>query len=178
LKDSEKPFSVFDYLVHGIFFTIYGLVKYFPSPIGDLLRYWIAKPFMSRLGKVRIYEGVTLWYPYRIRIGDNVTLNEWVYLSGYGQLEIGDNVLIANRVTILTSSHGFKDKNCFIRKQGIESGQVCIKQDVWIGTNATILMGVIIGEGAVIAAGAVVTKDVPPYTIVGGVPARSIGERT
>ncbi|MBQ7832910.1 MAG: hypothetical protein IJ336_04950, partial [Lachnospiraceae bacterium] len=99
-----------DYLIHGIYFNLYGWVKYLPSPVGDILRYVISKPFVKKMGKVRIYEGTTLWYPYRIKMGRNVTLNEGVYISGYGGVTIGDSVRIGNRTTILSSDHIFSNR--------------------------------------------------------------------
>ena len=169
--------TVKDYLLHGVFISIYGWVKYIPSPLGDWLRLLVARPFFRASGKLRIYEGVTFWYPYRIRIGNNVTLNEWVYLSGFGDLTIGNNVRIGHRVSIITSDHVYSDLSKPIFLQGLVASPVIIEDDVWIGCNVTILKGVRVGLGAIIAAGAVVTKDVPPLMIVGGVPAHVISAR-
>lgn len=166
-----------DYLIHGIFFIFYGCFKYVPSPIGDWIRFAVARPFLKCCGMVRIYEGVTFWYPYRIEIGKNVTLNEWVYLSGFGGLKIGDDVRIGHRTSIITSDHKHKDVSLPIREQGLDVGMVIIEDDVWIGCNSTVLKGVRIGNGAIIAAGALVASDVPPFAIYGGVPARQIGSR-
>ncbi|MDA0323640.1 MAG: acyltransferase [Verrucomicrobia bacterium] len=176
MNSCSKPYSS-DYLVHGVYFFLYGIVKYLPSPVGDFLRYWISKPFVRSMGGVRIYEGVTIWYPYRITIGSNVTLNEWVYISGYGEVTIGNDVRIGHRTSIVSSDHVFDDRNVPTHEQGLVSGPVRIGNDVFIGCNATILRGVTIGDGAVVAAGAVVMDDVPEYTVVGGVPAKPIGMR-
>lgn len=166
-----------DYILHALYLPGYGLVKYLPSPIGDWLRRLVTRPFAGRLHNVRMYEGVTLWYPYRIHIGRNVTLNEWVYLSGFGGLRIGDNVRIGHRTSVITSDHVSDDLTVPIHEQGLTYAEVVIEDNVWIGCNATILKGVRIGCGAIVAAGAVVTKDVPSCAIVAGVPARQIGMR-
>ncbi len=166
-----------DYLIHGIYFLLYGLVKYVPSPLGDILRYFVSKPFMSKLGRVRIYEGVTLWYPYRIKIGNNTTLNEWVYLSGYGGVQIGSGVRIGHRTSVISSDHVFQLKDVPIAAQGLLSKPVVIEDDVYIGCNVTILGGVTVGKGAVIGAGSVVTSDVAPWSVVAGVPAKTLGHR-
>jgi acetyltransferase-like isoleucine patch superfamily enzyme len=175
--EAQGRISFLDYLIHGIYFSLYGLFKYFPSPLGDVIRYCITKPFVKQMKRVRIYEGVTLWYPYRIQIGDNVTLNEWVYINGFGCVEIGDGVRIGHRSSIISSDHLSGDLASPIYQQGLVTGKTIIGAGVWIGCNATILKGVTIGPGAIVAAGAVVTKDVESNTIVAGVPARKIGIR-
>lgn len=167
-----------DYAIHAVYIFVYGWIKYIPSPLGDWLRWMWVRPFLASCGKLRIYEGVTFWYPYRIHIGDNVTLNEWVYLSGFGGLRIGNGVRVGHRVSIVTSDHVYSDLTKPIYMQGLVSTEVVIGDDVWIGCNVTILKGVQIGEGAIIAAGAVVTKDVEAFSIVGGVPARKISSRS
>lgn len=169
--------SPLDFVIHGVYFFIYGFLKYLPSPVGDWLRYLATKPFIKSMGTVRLYEGVTLWYPYRISLGDNVTLNEWVYISGFGSCSIGNGVRIGHRTSIISADHIFADPETPIYKQSLVAAPVVIEDDCWIGCNVTILKGVRIGRGAVVAAGAVVVKDVAPLTIVGGVPARPIGVR-
>ncbi len=169
--------TIKDYLLHGVFVFSYGWVKYIPSPLGNWLRWLAVRPFLLACGKLRIYEGVTFWYPYRIKIGEDVTLNEWVFLSGFGELAIGDNVRIGHRVSIITSDHIYTDIFTPIFRQGLSAAPVLIEDDVWIGCNATILKGVRIGRGAIVAAGAVVTKNVPPLAIVAGVPACVISTR-
>ena len=92
-------------------------------------------------------------------------------------MTIGDKVRIGLRVNIITNNHVFMDHERPIMEQGSACAPVIIKDDVWIGVNATILPGVTVGKGSVIGAGAVVTKDVKPYTVVGGVPAKKIKNR-
>jgi acetyltransferase-like isoleucine patch superfamily enzyme len=166
-----------DYILHALYVPAYGMVKYLPSPVGDWLRWLVTRPFTTALRKVRIYEGVTFWYPYRIRIGQDVTLNEWVYLGGFGGLTIGSHVRIGHRTSIITSDHVYDDLTLPIHEQGLIHAEVVIEDNVWIGCNVTVLKGVRIGAGAIVAAGAVVTRDVPAGAIFGGVPAKQIGMR-
>jgi len=173
----EKSYSWIDYLVHGVYLNLYGLVKYFPPPIGSVLRFVFVKPFIKKMGKARIYEGVTIWFPYNVKIGKNVTINEWVFIDGYGGLIIEDDVRIGHRCSILTSEHMMIKRDIPIHKQDMIKKRVVIKKGAIIGCNVVILKGVTIGEGAVIGAGSIVTKDVEPYSIVQGNPARKICSR-
>ena len=91
-----------------------------------------------------------------------------------GPVTIGNHVNLAQGVTITALNHNFEDTTLRIDQQGVSTNTVTISDDVWIGTNAVVLPGVTIGTHSVVAAGAVVTKDVPPYTIVAGVPAKVI----
>lgn len=166
-----------DHIRIGVCFSFYGLVKYFPSPLGDWLRWMAIRPFMKKMGKVRIYEGVTIWYPNKVVIGNEVTLNEWVYIDGYGGVIIGNGVRIAHRATIMSSDHVYHDRSRFIYKQGLISKMTILEDDVWVGASAIVLAGVHVGHGAIVAAGAVVTRNVEPFTIVAGVPAKKIGLR-
>ena len=94
-----------------------------------------------------------------------------------GPLKIGRDVLMGPECVILTTNHNFSKRESPIRLQGSTSKPVLIGDDVWIGQRVMIMPGVNIGNGAIIGAGAVVTKDVPPYTIVGGAPAKVIKSR-
>ena len=91
-----------------------------------------------------------------------------------GPVEIGDNVNLAQGITVTALNHNFNDTNKRIDEQGVSTNPVTIEDDVWIGANAVILPGVTIGNHCVIAAGAVVTKDIPPHSLVAGVPAKVI----
>lgn len=108
----------------------------------------------------------------KLKIGKNSHINRGCLLDARGGIKIGNNVSISHRVNLITGGHDQNSSN-FI---GIFK-PILIEDYVWIGVNATILQGVKIGEGAVVAAGAVVNKNVPPYSIVGGVPAKIIGHR-
>jgi acetyltransferase-like isoleucine patch superfamily enzyme len=173
----SEQISLFDLAYHAVFYTLYGLVKYISPPIGNTLRSIVMRLFFTRWSKVRISEGVSISYPYRITIGRYVTINEGSSISGYGHVSIGDNVLISHRVTVLSSTHEFMSRDQTIRSQGITGKKTIIGNDVWIGTGAIILAGITIGDGSIVGAGSVVTHDVPGNSVVGGVPAKMIAKR-
>ncbi len=110
-----------------------------------------------------------------VAFGDDCTINAYACISG--QVRCGNGVRIASHVSIVGFNHGFEDSDRPIHEQGLTSVGIDIGNDVWIGANAVIVDGVNIGRGAVIAAGAVVTRDVPPLAIVAGVPAKVIRRR-
>lgn len=110
-----------------------------------------------------------------IELGDNVSINPYACLSG--KVTIGNGVRIASHVSIVGFNHGFDDIETPIHRQPLTSLGIEIGDDVWIGANAVVLDGVKIGRGAVVAAGAVVAKDVPAMAIAGGVPARVLRYR-
>lgn len=97
--------------------------------------------------------------------------------SVHGPLKIGDNVMMGPNVTILTHTHIIDRTDIPMGQQGMRIAEVVIGNDVWIGMRVIIMPGIKIGDGAVIGAGAVVTKDVPDFAIVGGVPAKIIKYR-
>ena len=111
-----------------------------------------------------------------IRIGNNVNVNCNVHIDAScgGRIEIGNDVLIAQNVVIRASNHAFRRADIPIRGQGHQGGRIIIEDDVWIGANCVICPDIRIGRGAVIGAGSVVTKDIEPFEIAGGVPARRI----
>lgn len=111
-----------------------------------------------------------------LSIGKNTTIGYHTFIFASEEIKIGANCLIAPFVYIVDSDHQIS-KNQLINEQSNVTAPVLINDDVWISTGAKILKGVNIGEGAVIAAGAVVNSDVPDYAIVGGIPAKIIGER-
>lgn len=121
---------------------------------------------------VRFFEGFHIRKARGITIEDGVTIGPHVLLDGRRGLSIASNAVIAYEAIIWTLNHDYNDIN-FATK----GGPVFIGKYAWVCSRAIILPGVNIGEGAVVASGAVVTKDVPPYTIVGGIPAKIIGKR-
>jgi acetyltransferase-like isoleucine patch superfamily enzyme len=113
-----------------------------------------------------------------VTIGSNCSVNPYTIIYGHGKgTIIGNNVLIAGQCMIIPSNHNFSRTDIPINQQGETSKGIVIEDNVWIGAGCKILDGVTIKEGAIIAAGAVITKDVPPSSIVGGVPAEIIKVR-
>lgn len=112
-----------------------------------------------------------------IEIGDYSSVNAYTVMQGTGGIKIGNNVRIGAHTAIVASNHNFQDPTRLIKDQGWTAQGITIEDDVWIGMNVSITDGVTIGRGSVVAAGAVVTQDVPPYTVVGGVPAKVIKNR-
>jgi acetyltransferase-like isoleucine patch superfamily enzyme len=106
-----------------------------------------------------------------ISIGRNGFIGQGCVLYGAGLISIGDDVLISPGVVIASHQHSFEDPEIVIRLQPTRMAEVVIESDVWIGSSATILPGVKIGRGAIVAAGAVVSRDIAPFEIVAGVPA-------
>ncbi len=119
-----------------------------------------------------IHTGLRIYNPQNIRIGKDTVIGEDAVLDGRDRLVIGDHVALATGVMIYNSQHEIDDENF-----SASTSPVIIEDYVFIGPRVIIQPGVTIGKGAVVAAGAVVVKDVPPYAIVGGVPAKVIGER-
>jgi acetyltransferase-like isoleucine patch superfamily enzyme len=112
-----------------------------------------------------------------IKIGENCSVNPFAILYGHGGLEIGNYVSVAPHVVIAPMNHIFENPDIPFQHQGIKSKGIKIADDVWIGAGAIILDGVTIGKGSVIGAGAVVTRDIPAYSVAVGVPAKVIKMR-
>lgn len=128
------------------------------------------------LGRNSIIEctGVIRELGEELIIGDNVGIAANAFIAMRGKVTIGDNTIFGPGVSIHAENHNFSYLNTLIRKQGATRKGVTIGNDCWIGSKAVILDGVNIGNHVIVAAGAVVTKNVPDYAIVGGVPARII----
>ena len=121
-------------------------------------------------------QDVTVFTPLYINCGKHITIGKNVFINfdctflALGGITIEDDVLIGPKVSLITENHPLNPEE----RKGLTGKPILIKKNAWIGANATILPGVTIGENAVVAAGAVVSKDVPDNTIVGGIPAKFI----
>jgi len=117
---------------------------------------------------VSIQLPVVINHPDHLRVGARVSINAFVHIWALGGVTIGDDTLIASHVAITALTH---DPRATLFSASTQSRPIVIGKNVWIGTHAAILPGVTIGDGAIIGAGAVVTRDVAPGTVVVGVPA-------
>ena len=172
-------------LSRAFFLTLYyGFARYLPSydkPYGGKLskkiRYACCKRIFDKCGKgVHVDRGVDFATGAGIEIGDHSTFGA---NSRIGVVKIGNGVFMGPEVMIITKDHVYSDLTIPIWMQGATPPEpVIIEDDVWVGARVIILPGRRIGRGSVIGAGAVITKDVPPYAVVGGNPARVLKYRT
>ncbi|MDO5861725.1 MAG: sugar O-acetyltransferase [Thermoplasmata archaeon] len=136
------------------------------------------RAIMSRLIGKPVGEGFRMFPPFQADFAKNITFGKDVFVNSgchfqdQGGITIGDRALIGHNVVLATANHDIRPGH----GHRLTYAPITIGNDAWIGSNSTILAGVTIGEWSVVAAGAVVTKDVPPYTVVGGVPARVLKE--
>jgi len=155
----------------GSQYLLLQVTGHIPSHI---IRSAVYRIFGLKLGnKSYIYGRSEIRAPNHIRIGQNTIIGHSAILDGRGGLDIGNNVNLSSGVWIWTVEHVVNDSNFCSVTEG-----VVIEDYAWLSCRTVILPGVRIGYGAVVCAGAVVTKNVEPYSIVAGVPARIIGERT
>lgn len=166
-----------NYILHGLFFLFYAVVKYWSFPFSNLLRFVVIRAFGGDVQSTYIADGVTIWFPWRVKIGRDCSLNQGVNIDGYGGVSLGNGVRIAAYVCINSSDHDFSQPDIPIREQGMVTAPVVIEDDVWIGNHVVINRGVHIGRGSVIGSSSVVTRDIPPYSIAVGAPCRVIRSR-
>ncbi|MGK0384074.1 MAG: acetyltransferase-like isoleucine patch superfamily enzyme [Bacteroidia bacterium] len=131
--------------------------------IGDFSRVVVSTSF-NNIGKF-------------IRIGNNVGIGEYAYLGGAGGLNIGDDCIVGQYFSCHPENHNFQHLDELVRHQGVTRKGIEIGDNCWIGSKVTILDDVTIGEGCVIAAGSVITKNFPANSVIGGVPAKIIRNR-
>jgi len=160
---------------------LYGFNRYWDFECGRIPSHRI-RNFMYRTiwlielaPKAVIYWGAEIRAGYNLTIGEGSIIGDNSLLDARNRIIIGKNVNFSSRVSIYTEHHDHRDP--YFRGNSDSSFRVQIDDRVWIGPNVTILHSVHIGEGAVVAAGSVVTKDVAPFAIVAGIPAKVIGER-
>lgn len=145
---------------------------------GVRIRRFLINNIFFTVGKnVNIARNVYFGRGDKLSIGNNSGIGEGTYITLLDKVIIGNDVMISPQVMILTGGHKTNDVDVLLRKQPQLKAPVIIEDNVWIGSRAILLPGIRISTGSVIAAGAVVTKDVPPFSISGGVPAKVIKYR-
>ncbi len=176
-----------------------ALFGWVPTPLGIVLRNLAWRFCFKRCGSARFATGISFAGMGNMAVGNDVRIGRFCVVTAQeGSLELGDRVALSPGVhlsadggsivvcfktaigpgtVVRASNHKFDDRNVPIMDQGHIPGRIVIEDDVWIGANCVITPDVVIGHGAVVGAGAVVTKDVPPFAVVGGVPAKVIGWR-
>lgn len=132
---------------------------------------------ISGRGYCIIQPNVCIMHPEKLKIGNNVTINENSSLECSGGIQIGDNVMIGHGVSIISNTHNYQRTDIPMNQQGETFKKITIGNNVWIGAKATIILGVKIGNNAIIGANSFVNKDVNENEIVAGVPAKVIRTR-
>ena len=169
----------------GIGRLIFNAADYFSRGINKCIVTPLHKSRMKKVGKrVKIGRGSKFYGAENITLNSDVSIGEnALFLCTRANVVLGDHVMFGPRVTVITGGHRFDLVGRYMDTVGNDEKlpendrDVVFCGDNWIGANSTILRGVKVGKGAIVAAGAVVTKDVPPYSIVGGVPARVLKMR-
>lgn len=164
---------------------IYEVVEFFSKLWNKILVQPIKKATFSSCGKrVTLGRHLRLYGPKNVSIGSDVSIGEdSLFMCTRAKIRIGNHVMFGPRVTLITGGHRTDIIGRYMSSVGNEEKRpeddkdIVLEGDNWIGANSTILKGVIVGRGSVVAAGAVVTRDVPSYAIVAGVPARVIKYR-
>lgn len=177
---SLRGLAAFRWRIHELFWEEVYYWKMFllmqlPGRIGSFIRKKTLG--IKKCGKnVFIMHDAWFKMAHNITIGDDVRIHNMTYIDASGGIEIGSHIGISPGVQIYSQNHGIrKDEPYYGQPYRLE--KVTIEDDCWIGAGAILTAGVTIKKGTIVAAGAVVTKNTEPYSIVGGVPARKIGER-
>ena len=168
-KRKVRGYSISYSMKSFLFIFLYDCVRFIPTPLGEFARYAVLKVFCQRIQSLWIRAGTAFFFPENISIGRRVSINDNVFVNGYGGVEIGDQCGIAYGTALISEDHEIRALDVPIREQPKVPGKITIERNVWIAANCTILKGV---------AGSVVTRSVPSYSIVGGNPARVIRKRT
>lgn len=136
-----------------------------------------ARVTLGARNQVMTGAGFETGYAGHVTLGDDCFVGVYTVLNGQGGITIGNDVLIGGHCHLVAGNHAFASRAVPINRQAFNSKGIVLEDDVWLGAGVKVLDGVRIGQGAIVSAGSVVTKDVEPYSIVGGVPAKLIRMR-
>jgi len=176
MRSKRLFFGIIKKIIH-LFFRFFGDNVFVEIEKFHKLRSMAILPFLKSCGNnVFINEHVKITVPNQVTIGNNVHIGEFSYLATRGGLSIGDNTHISRNFIVYTSNHNYLG-NALPYDDELLLKPVSIGKNVWIGMNVIVVPGVNIGDGAIIGMGTVVTKDVPPLSIIGCQPYRIIKYR-
>lgn len=162
----------------SFYLILLKLIRHHDNYLAMLIRLICLKNCAKSCGdNIAVFSNVYLKNIRNLEIGNNVSIHPLCYIDSSGGIKIGHDVSIAHNSTILSEEHKFNNIKENIKDQGLEYKQTIIKDNVWIGAGVRILGGSEIETGSIIAAGAVVTRKVEKYSIVGGIPAKLIKKR-
>lgn len=148
-----------------------------PGVVGIIVRYVVLRPLIKGHGFFRMLERVVIEYPGQLSVGKNVGLNTGCWINARGGVTLGDDSIVGPYCVIHSANHKVDRLDVPTSKQGYNEAPVYIGKNVWLGACVIVLPGVTIGDNAVVGAGAVVTRDIPPNAIAAGNPARVIRMR-
>lgn len=172
-KVLASPFWLLDKITRGGWqrFSLYQ-ISMIPS---NHLRKWLYQGLGAECGKYSVFHFRTeIRSPYKLKIGKGSIVGDNALLDAHNYLTIGENVNMSSNVVIYTGHHDYRDPDFHSVRRPVS---VTIGDRAWLGSNVMIMPGVTVGEGAVCCSGCVVTKDVEPYTVVAGIPAKKINDR-
>ena len=176
LKEYKNRHSFRSKVGRGVW-NIVWLILFRPTPRGSLFRPWrifLLRCFGAKLAAAaNVLPSCKIWQPWRLIMGPYSCLSEHVDCYAVDQIILGKNVTVSQGAFLCTASHDISSPI-----MELTTKPLIIEDNVWVCARAIVLPGVTLHEGCVVAAGAVVTKDVPAWTIVGGNPAKPIGTRT
>jgi acetyltransferase-like isoleucine patch superfamily enzyme len=175
-----RYFSKWKGLVRNLYYRILGMKLYQNTYLPNIFVTWPHKVSIGkncRLEHHIYFKHDGIWSSgHSIVIGDNIFIGSGCEFNIKERITIGNNSLIASGCRFIDHDHGLQKYQLMRSQEGVIK-EIKIGNDVWLGCNVIVLKGVEIGEGAVVASGAVVTKSIPPYEIWGGIPAKKIGVR-
>lgn len=165
----------------GLGYLLYVSTSWLPHyqlgyswPITKKIRQFAGKLLFDDCGK-RVDIGRKIAFSSEISLGNRSGIGDEAYFIG--KVKIGCDVMMGAKCAFIASNHGIADTRIPMNQQPSMDKEIVIEDDVWIGYGCTVLAGVHIGQGSVVGAGSVVTKDIPAYTVAGGVPAKKIRDR-
>lgn len=154
------------------------LICLIPGGTGVAVRRWVLGRLLARLGQGTVLQArLRITNPEKVSIGSHCNFARGVFITGGGGITIGDYVGLGPDVKIWSVNHRFEDPDTPWLKQGWDKQPVVIEDDVWLGANCFVMPGITIGRGAILSAGTIMMKSVPPFAIVAGNPGRVVGWR-